>query len=202
MRSPFINSQIDRVLALGILLVGLVAGYSFMQFVYLEKLLSLNNEIELKKKKNVKIDSILTGERDLREKIKHQKGINNKNKIFLNSKNSATAASELHNYLKRLIAKNSKAKILAIKPYPVLKYDNYSETSLEIRIKDIGHKELHKILFMIESKSPVLVIKELDIKRDQLKYKSVVKSKNSQAKLGVVMVVSGYYRDLSEEIQS
>ncbi len=201
MHSPFINTQIDKILAIGILLVGLVAGYGFVQYVYLEQLHNINYEIELKKKRNARVDSILASEKYFREIISQQKSINNKNKIFLNSKKSATAASELQNYLKRLIARHSKAKILAIKPYPVTNYDDYSETSLEIRIKDIGHKELHKVLFMIESRSPILLIKELDIKRDRLQYKSIVKLKDTAAKLTVTMVVSGFYRELPGEKQ-
>jgi len=202
MHSPFINSQIDRVLAVSILLVGLIAGYVFIKYVYLEQLINLNHEMELMKKKNAKINSILASEKSLRDKIQQQKNTNNNNKVFLNSEKPPTAASELQNYLKKLIARNSKAKILAIKPYPVLKYDNYSETSLEIRLKDIGHKELYKILFFIESKSPVLLIKELDIKRNQLKYKSIVSSKDNQPKLDVTIVVSGFFRELPGEVKS
>ncbi|MCP3849232.1 MAG: hypothetical protein GY694_03175, partial [Gammaproteobacteria bacterium] len=103
---------------------------------------------------------------------------------------------------KNLISRQSKARILAIKPYPVTKYDNYSETSLEIRFKDINHRDLHKVLFMIENRSPVLLIKELDIKRDQLKYKTVVDTKDAAAKLNVTMVVSGFYRELPGESHS
>jgi len=202
MHSPFINSQIDRVLALGILLISLTGGYIFTKYVYLDQLLNFSYEMELMKKKNAKIDSILAEEKDLRDKITQQKYKNDKNKIFLNSNKSSTAASELQNYLKKLIAKNSKAKILAIKPFPIMEYDNYSEASLEIRIKDIVHKELHKVLFMIESKSPVLLIKELDIKRTQLQYKSLVNSKEKQPRLDVIIVVSGFFRELPEEVKS
>ncbi len=201
MHSPFINTQIDRILAIGILLAGLGAGYGFIQYVYLEQLHNFNYEIELKKKRNARVDSILASENDLRSKIRQQKNINKKNKIFLNSKKPATAASELQNYLKQLISRQSKAKILAIKPYPVTKFDDYSETSLEIRIKDIDHKDLHKVLFMIENRKPVLLIKELDIKLGQLNLKSFVKSSGAAARLSVTMVVSGFYRELSGESQ-
>ncbi len=202
MHSPFINSQVDKALALGFLLVILIAGFGFIQYVYVEKLRDFDLTLELKKKKSAKIDSILANESELREKIKQQNDINNRNKIFLNSKKPATAASELQNFLKTLISRQSKAKIIAIKPYPVTKYDNYSETSLEIRIKDINHQDLHKVLFMIENRSPALLIKELDIKRDQLQYKSVVESKDAAAKLNVTMVVSGFYRELPGENHS
>lgn len=200
MHRIFINRQIDGILAVCILLLGLIAGYLSVKHVYLEQLISLNNEIELKKKKNAKINSILANEKGLRIKIQQQKNSNNKNKIFLTSNDSATAASDLQNYLKKLIATYSNAKILTIKPYPVLEHDEYSEASLEIRIKDIGHEGLHNVLYRIENNAPVLLIKELDIKLTQLRFKSVVTSKDKQEKLAVTMVVSGFYRESSGDI--
>lgn len=200
MHKIFINTGIDRILAIALLLAGLGAGYVFVKYVYLEQLTRLSHDIELKKKKNGKIDSILVREKDIRVKINQRKSNIRRNKIFLTGGKAATAVSELQNKIKQLIAKNSKAKIQTIKPYPVLEYDDYAEASLEIRIKDIGHQGLHRVLYEIENHSPVLLIGELDIKLTQLRYTALVKEKEEPKKLAVTMVVSGFFRESAGEI--
>lgn len=199
MHSIFISKQVDRILAVGLLLLVISGAYLLVQHVYLAQIKSLNSEIEFMKKKNAKIDSILSEEEDLDRKIKSRKKLSGKNKIFLVSSKHATAASELQNFLKRVIATHSKGKILTIKPYPVIEHDNYSEASLEIRIRGIGHQGLHKILYQIETNAPILVMKELDIKLNKLTYATLVKSKTEDQQLSVTMVVSGFYRDLSRD---
>ena len=200
MYSVFIGKQVDKFLALGLLLTCLTTVYLFAKYVYLDQLEILGSEIELKKKKNAKIDSILVDEKTLRTRIRQQQNLIRKNNIFLNSSDSTAAASELQNYIKKLIATNSKAKIQTIKPFPVFEHGNYSEASLEIRIRDIGHQGLQRILYMIENKSPVLLIKELDIKQTQLHFKSVVKPKDKEEKVSVTVVVSGFYRAKPGEV--
>jgi hypothetical protein len=202
MHKIFISRYIDKALAIGLLLIVLMVGYVFIKYVYLQQLNNLSLEIELKESKNAKVSSILANEKKLRNKISQQKIAINKNKIFLNSNKPVTATSELQNLIKNIIATHSAANILTIKPYPVRKHDDYSETSLEIRIKDIGHKELHKVLYMIESKAPLLFVNELDIRFTQRKYRSTSKSKKRLDRLGVIMVVSGFYRELPGGIQS
>jgi hypothetical protein len=195
MHSPFINREIDRILAVTLLLATLAAGYVFARYVYLERLIEVGHEIELKKKKNAKINSILANEKDIRVKINQQKGNILRNKIFLSGGKAATAITELQNSIKLLVSKNSRARIETIKPYPVLQYDNYSEASLEIRIKDISHQGLLEVLYKIESNSPVLLINELNIKLSQVRYTTLVEEKEKTKKLAVTMVVSGFFRE-------
>lgn len=199
MNRTFINKDIDKILAVMLLLAGLVGGYLFVKHVYLDQMVKLSHEIELQKRKNAKVDSILAGERELRIKINEQKSNIRRNKIFLSGRKSATAVSELQNKIKNLVSKNSKGKIQTIKPYPVLIYDDYSEASLEIRIKDISHQGLHRVLYEIESHSPVLLINELDIKLSQLRYSALVEEPDDSKKLAVTMVVSGFFRQLGSE---
>ncbi len=200
MHDVFLNKQVDRVLAVGILLAVLAAGYVFVKYVYLEQLAGFDRELELRKKKNAKIDSILADEKELRIKINRQKNVIQRNRIFLTSKNPATAISELQTDVKKLITTRSKGKILAIKPFPVLDHGDYSEASLEIRVKGISHKGLQNVLYMIENKSPVLLIKELDIKSVQRQFTSMVKSEGKPEKLGVSIVVSGFFRESPGEV--
>ena len=185
--------------AIVLLLVVFAAGYFAVRYLYLEQLFDFASEIEFKKKKIAKIESILNEEEDLDKKIKARKKMGGKNKVFLASYKHATAASELQNFLKRVIATHSNGKIVTIKPYPVIDHGNYSEASLEIRIRGIGHPGLHKVLYQIEANAPILLMKELDVKLNKLKYATLVKSKNSQEQLSVTMVVSGFYRELSRD---
>ncbi len=175
----------------------LSAGYYFVRHVYLDQLFGLDNEIELIKKKNMKINLILASDKDLRTKINKQKNSIQRNKIFLAGNKPAAAVSELENIVKRLIATNSKGKILAIKPLAIVEHSEFSEASLEITISGIDHLGLQKALYMIENKSPVLLIKELDIKSIQRRYTSIVKSEKKKEQLGVSVVVSGFFRESS-----
>jgi hypothetical protein len=77
----------------------------------------------------------------------------------------------------------------------VVKYDNYSEASLEIRISGMGHESLQELLYGIESHSPVLIIQELDIKLPQRRYSAMVEPTGEPENLGVTFVVSGFFRE-------
>jgi hypothetical protein len=197
MHSIFITKEIDRILAVVILLGLIAGGFVFFRYAYFEQVVDLHHEIEMKKRKNAKIDSILAREMELRIKINQKKSNIRSNRIFLSSGKSATAISELQNTVKTLISKNSKARIQTIKPFPVLKYDDYSEASLEIRIKDISHQGLQRVLYAIETHSPVLLINELNIKVAQLRYSTLVDENDEQKKMAVTMVVIGHFRELA-----
>ena len=195
MHNIFITKEFDRILAVAILLALFASGVAIFRYVYIEQLINLHQDIELKKRKNAKIDSILVRENELRIKINQQKSNIRSNRIFLSGAKSATAISELQNTVKVLIAKNSRAIVQTIKPYPVLKYEDYSEASIEIRVKDIGHQEIQRVLYSVESNSPVLLIKELDIKLTQLRYKALVEEEEEEKKLAVTMVISAFFRE-------
>lgn len=197
MHSIFITKEIDRILAVVILLGLIAGGFVFFRYAYFEQVVDLHHDIEMKKRKNAKIDSILAREKELRIKINQKKSNIRSNRIFLSSGKSATAISELQNTVKTLISKNSKARIQTIKPFPVLKYDDYSEASLEIRIKDISHLGLQRVLYAIETHSPVLLINELNIKVAQLRYSTLVDESDEQKKMAVTMVVIGHFRELA-----
>lgn len=201
MQKILFSNQADKLLAILLLLAVLAAGYGFVRFIYLEELTGLFNELDLKKRKNAKIDSILANEKEIRARIKKQKSILARNRIFLGGRNPATAISELENYVKKLVTRHSDAKIQTIKPYPVEKFDDYAEASLEVRIREIGHQGLHKVLYQFESNSPVLLIKELDIRWAQIRYSELIASGEEQKKLAVTLVVSGFFRDTLGEGQ-
>lgn len=197
MQKVLINNQVDKLLAVGLLLVVLAATYGFARFVYLEEIVSLNKEIDLRKRKNAKIESILGNEREIRASINREKSTIRKNRIFLKGRKPATAVSELQNYVKNLVTRHSGAKIQTMKPYPVIAHDNYSEASVEVRIRNLGHEGLQKLLFMFEGQAPVLLLKEMDIKLAQNRYSAIVKPGDEPKKLVVTIVVSGFFRDMS-----
>ncbi len=188
------NPLIEKSLAIVLLLFFLMAGYLLFSNIYLNQLFILDTDINLKLKKASKVESILSKEVELKAKISTQKKKLDKNKIFLTNSKPSTASTELQNKIKRLIASKSKAKILTIKPHPFVEFDNYTETSIEIRMKNIGHNGIKNIIYLIENSSPTLIIKELDIKRTQLRYKTLVKSKSSADKLEFILVVSAFFR--------
>ncbi len=197
MHNPVISNAIDRILAIVILLTLLAGGYLLVRYVYLEQLTSLSHELEVLKKKHAKIDSILVSEKELKKQIRELKVRTQKNKLFLNNKNSATAASELQNYIKRLVGTYSKAKISSIKPYPVKTYDDYSETSLEISLLEISHDDLHRLLYNIENNAPVVLVREIEIKLARRKYRPLVKSEVEPTRMGASMVVSSFFREVA-----
>lgn len=189
---------IEKSVALLILFALLFLTFLLFNNVYLEGLMSIDKEIDLKLKKRDKIESILVKEKSLKEEINNYKKQIQKNKIFLSNNKASTASSELQNKLKRLISNQSKAKILTIKPYPVINHEGYSESSIELRMKGLGHVEVQNILYSIESGKPMLKIKELDIKRKRSRYKALINSKRNDKELEVTLVVSGYYRSKSQ----
>lgn len=167
----------------------------FNQF-YIQQLVEQKNVLQQSRKKTEKVKMILTQENNLKKQISSFNKTKSKNKAFLTSNSPSTAASELQNVLKRLIATYSNSRILTMKPFPVVEHKDFSEASLEIRIKDIGHNGLKNVLYRIENHAPVMLVKELDIKRTQYRFKSVVKNQIKKDKLEAVIVVSGFYREL------
>jgi hypothetical protein len=194
MHSPAISSTVDRIFAVLILLVLLAGAYAMVRNYYLEQLTALHQELTLSKKKHAKIDAILVNEKHLGNQIRQFKGQVQKNRLFLNQDNPATAASELQNHVRKLISSNSRAKISAIKPYPAKVYDNYSETSFEIYLLDVSHSDLYRLLHSIESSVPIVLVRELEITVTRRRYKSIAKADEDPANMKVTLVVSGFFR--------
>lgn len=188
------NPLLEKSLAIFLLLFFLMTGYFLFSNIYLNQLFVLDTDINLKLKKISKVESILDKEAELKSKISIQKKKLDKNKIFLTNSKPSTASTELQNKIKNLIVSKSKAKILSIKTNPFVEFDHYTETSIEIRMKNIGHNGVKNIIYMIENSSPTLIIKELDIKRTQLRYKALVKTQGNVDKLEVILVVSAFFR--------
>ncbi len=188
------NSLFNKIAAVLLLLLVCLISYSFFTNLYLDPLIELNDEITINKKKAAKVDSILANEKELKEKISNQKKLLDKYKIFLKNSKPATASSELQNKIKNLIVSYSKAKILTIKPFPLIKHEGYSETSIEIKLRKIKHEGLYKILYQIENNTPLLLITEIDIKKAQLRYKTLIKKQSAPVELDVTFMVSGFFR--------
>jgi hypothetical protein len=195
MHKTIVNSQVDKVLAVGILLGLLFAITIIVRYFYVGQLTSINHELELIKVKNSRVEQILNKEAELRKKFLQQRQLMSRDKLFLASQSPEAAASELQNGLKRLIARHSRAKVQTIKPIPAVELDNYSEISLEIRVRELSHRGLQNILFQVETHTPVLLIKELDLKRTQLNYKPLIKKAGQVSGLEATFVVSGLFRN-------
>ncbi len=198
MNDFYFSSHVDKALALLLLVLLTFSVLFFFKYVYLSQITDFISEIELGQRKNAKVDSIISSQKELDRTIKQKKSQLQKNRIFLKNTNPATAASELQNYVKRIIAANSKAKVLTIKPYPVIDHNDYFETSLEIRLKDVGHTELLKLLYRLESKSPVLLVREISVKRNKLNYTPMIKNTEKKIDLNVNLIISGFFRSTSQ----
>ncbi len=189
------NHVIDKTIALSILFLLLITAYFLFDNFYLEGLSEIENEISINRKKSGKVDAILSKEQFYQNKINEIRKEYSKNKIFLQSNQSSSASSEIQNLLKRLINTHSSAKILTIKTFPVVEHEGYSEASIEIRMKSINHAGIQKVLYEIESQLPLIIIKELDIIRTQLQYKSLVPKSGGTNDLNINLVVSGFFQN-------
>ncbi len=195
MPNSIISSGIDRILALLILAALLAGGYALARYVYVEQLVAMNNELENARKKQSRINSILASEKEFKEKIQEFQNRVQSDQLFLNNRNAATAASELQNYVKKLVGRHSKAKISSIKPYPVKAYDEYSETSLEISLLGVSHDGLHALLYAIENNSPVVLVREIEVMLSRKRYRPMVKDQPTVTRMVATLVVSGFFRE-------
>ena len=183
-----------KTLALGILLLPLLAIYFLANQFYLQGLRTLEKDIAVERQKAARVEALLAREQYYSEKIGKARKRINQQRIFLNSTQSSGASSEIQNSIKRLISKYSRAKILTIKPYPAVSHDGYNEVSVEIRMKDISHEELQKMLHAMETHAPVIVIKELEINQTRLNYKSLVGKLGSSSDLNSTLVASAFFK--------
>lgn len=197
MHNLFGNHITDKAIALLILFVLLMMGYLVLTNFYVEGLSQIENEISINRKKSGKVDAILSKEKFYQDKINQIRKEYSKNRIFLQSRQPTSASSEIQNTVKRLINTNTRAKILTIKTFPVIQHEGYSEVSVEIRMKDINHSEIQKMLYQIESQLPLIIVNELDVIRTQLQYKALVSKSGDQNDLNITLVVSGYFKDES-----
>ncbi len=195
MPNRVISNGIDRMLALLILAALLVGGYALARYVYVERLVAMDHELENAKKRQSRINSILASEKEFKKRIMELQKRVQSNQLFLNNSNAATAASELQNYLKQLVGRYSKAKISSIKPYPVKAYEEYSETSLEISLLGVSHDGLHALLYAIENNSPVVLVREIEVMLSRKRYRPMVKDEPSKTRMIATLVVSGFFRE-------
>jgi hypothetical protein len=200
MHNLFGNQQVDKIVAVTILLVLLVISYLLFTRLYLSGLDELKSEIQINTRKVEKVDSILANEKIYQKNINEIKNKYKQAGNFLNSNQSSTASSEIQNKIKSIISRNTKAKILTLKPYPVTRHEGYSEVSIEIRMRDIGHEEVKNMLYKIESELPLIIIKELEIGRAQQQYKSILgKTRSNENDLSITLVASAFYRDEGDQ---
>jgi hypothetical protein len=200
MHSLFGNQNIDKIVAVAILVVLLAISYLLFTNLYLSGLNELKSEIEINRKKAEKVDSILANEKLYQKKINEIKKKSSQAKNFLKSNQASTASSEIQNLIKGIISRNTKAKILTLKPYPAIQHEGYSEVSIEIRMREIGHEEIKNMLYKIESEQPLIIIKELEIGRAQQQYKSILgKTRSNENDLSITLVASAFYRDESNQ---
>jgi hypothetical protein len=178
----------------------LVISYLLFTRLYLSGLDELKSEIQINTRKVEKVDSILANEKIYQKNINEIKNKYKQAGNFLNSNQSSTASSEIQNKIKSIISRNTKAKILTLKPYPVTRHEGYSEVSIEIRMRDIGHEEVKNMLYKIESELPLIIIKELEIGRAQQQYKSILgKTRSNENDLSITLVASAFYRDEGDQ---
>lgn len=191
------HHNLDKVFAVSILVALIFFAYLLFTNVYLDGLREIESEINLNRRKTGKVDSILANEKAYQEKIKKIQREYSQSKQFLSNNQPSTASSELQNKIKKIINTQSKAKILTLKPYPVSRHDGYSEVSVEIRMKDVSHEEIQNMLYKIEGELPLIIIREIDITRTQVSYKSILGQRNDKRDLNITLVASGFFKDTS-----
>jgi len=182
----------EKALALGLLFVALLLLYWLVFDLYLGYLSDQKSEYHYKKDEVGRIQSILSQETEWQVLIQKNSKKAQNQQLFLRSQKASAAASELQNRLKGLIKRHSKARIQTIKDNPIVKKEGYTELSVQMRMRSITHEEIKKILYFIESAKPILRIKKLDVKRQQLSYKRLVAQKPI---LEMTIVVSGFFKE-------
>ena len=197
MRSLFGNQNLDKAVALSILLLLLLLVYVLFSSFYLDGLREIESETEILRKKTERVDSILAQEKFYQDEIQKVKKKYKQSKNFLNSSQPSTASSEIQNTLKSIISRNTRAKILTVKPFPVVQNDGYSEVSVEIRMKAVNHQEIQKMLYLIENELPLIIIKDIDITRASVAYKSILGQSKDASDMSMTFVASSFFRDAS-----
>jgi hypothetical protein len=198
MHNLFGSQNLDKIIAVSVLVVLLLLSYLLFSNVYLAGLNELASEMEIQKRKSQKVDSILAKEKYYQAEISKIEKKYKQSKNFLNSNQPSTALSEIQNKLRNIISRNTKAKILTVKPFPVTSHEGYSEVSVEIRMKGVNHQDLQKMLYLIENELPLIIIKDIDITRASVAYKSILGSRSKDASdLSLTFVASSFFREAS-----
>jgi Tfp pilus assembly protein PilO len=195
MHNLFGNQNLDKAVAVSILVLILLISYMLFSNIYLDGLREIDSEKEILRKKTERVDSILASEKSYQAEIQKVKKKYKQSKNFLNSSQPSTALSEIQNKLKSIISRNTRAKILTVKPFPVVKSDGYSEVSVEIRMKSVNHKEIQKMMYLIENELPLILIKDIDITRSSVAYKSILGKSKDTSDMNITFVASSFFRD-------
>jgi hypothetical protein len=199
MHSLFGSQNLDKIIAISILVVLLLLSYLLFSNVYLAGLNELESEMEIQSRKTQKVDRILAKEKFYQTEISKFERKYKQSKNFLNSDQPSTALSEIQNKLRSIISRNTRAKILTVKPYPVTSHEGYSEVSVEIRMKGVNHQDLQKMLYLIENELPLIIIKDIDITRASVAYKSILGARSKDASdLSLTFVASSFFREGSK----
>lgn len=196
MHNLFGSQNLDKIIAVSILVALLLLSYLLFSNVYLDGLNELESELQIQIKKTQKVDGILAKEKYYKNEISKFEKKYKSSKNFLNSDQPSTASSELQNKLRNIISSNTTAKILTVKPFPVITHEGYSEVSVEIRMSTVNHQDLHKMLYLIENELPLIFIKDIDITRAAVAYKSILGAKSKDASdLSLTFVASSFFRE-------
>jgi hypothetical protein len=183
---------IQRSLAWSVLMVLLAVLASLFMNLYLQPLQTQLHQWQQRSEKGRRIAVILEQEPAVRDWQRRYQVLG-LDRLFLPERSASRAASALQNRVKRLVSSQSGAKIQAIKPYPVEMKSGYAEISLEIRIRDLSHAGLERVLRGIESSLPALVIRQVSIKRPVSRYEPMVRPDRRDNRLAVTLVVGGFF---------
>ena len=188
-----LSPWMQKLLAWTLLGAVLAAVAAVFARFYVEPLAGYMRDQEREIEKRRRVQGILSQEPVINRRMTEFRA-RTRDVLFLSSGKSTAASSELQNLVKRMIKSQTRSSILSLKPYPVKSLDGYFEVTIEVRVKGLGHEGLKRVLYGMESSRPLLRVRKIDIKRPVLRYKSIVGSSETDNQLGVVIVVSAYFR--------
>ena len=183
---------VQRSLAWGLLLLLLIVAWKLFDGYYLQRLQADIGQLQQELRKKQRVDAILARGKAVRALQERMAG-QSVQALYLKQDGPSTAASALQKRIKALVESQSRARILTLKPYPAVEHEGFSEVAMEVRMKDLSHAGLQRILYGLESRTPLMVVKKINIKRTVQRYRPVVKPGKRDNQLTATLIVGAYF---------
>jgi len=191
-----LNNSQQRWLALSLLLAVILVLTATIIWPIIDQSRQNKQKIEDLTKRLQRYKQVAAGKKQVIEKLNSSKDALNDNNQFFKSKSYALASADLQQLIKDAI-KNSGGQVTSTQVIPETNEGQFARVAIRVQLSATT-AALKKILYIVESSRPILIVDNLRIRSSRGIYDRQLRRRVETDVLTITLEVSGYLQDKEE----
>jgi general secretion pathway protein M len=191
-----LNNSQRRWLALSLLLAVILVLIATIIWPIIDQSRQNKQKIEDLTMRLQRYKQVAAGKKQVIEKLNSSKDALNDNNQFFKSKSYALASADLQQLIKDAI-KNSGGQVTSTQVIPETNEGQFSRVAIRVQLSATT-AALNKILYIVESSRPILIVDNLRIRSSRGIYDRQLRRRVETDVLTITLEVSGYLQDKEE----